>query len=1197
MKSLSFMLALMMAGALPTFAQVNVITQHNDIARTGQNLSETVLTPSNVNDSHFGLIHKIALDDQCFASPLVYTGLTIGGGVHNVVYMETVNNSVYALDATTGAQLWRDNFGTAPTGDCSNIQGKFGIMSTPVINPTNSCIYVVSMTNGAYGDGAGVLRYRLHKLDLATGNEDAGSPVVIANVANFNPAYENDRPALLNANGNVYVCFGSFCDVTPSNGHIFAFDAGTLAQTGTFATTVPGGSAYLASIWQSGQGPAADSSGNIYFLTGNGTWDGVNNFGMSILKMSPTLGLESYFTPNDYANLNNNDEDLSSAGCMVMPGTGYIVGGGKEGKIYVLNPASLGGISAGDANAIQAFQAVAPNAGNDTLGSGSSYEDDIHGSPAYFANSAGPAIYVWGSNDHGRCFQYTGGKFNPTASSVTAAVMPMTGGPGTAGGTFSISANGTTNGIAWAYGILSGDADSFTQPGVLYAYDANNLATQLWSSQDNPSRDSMGNMAKFTYPVIANGLVYISDFGTSNSGTGGLCIYGPISSGGGVATTPCLTSANSNIEGMVTDGTTFPNTGGFDSVGNAYSATMLGSSITWNGLSFSLLPANANNGASNETITLPAGQFSTLSLLGSGMGGGQTNQTITVHYTDGTSSTFTQSFSDWGIPSANYPGESTVLTMSYRDTNTGGRDTRSIYIYGYSFALNSAKTVSSLVLPANRFVGIIAAGLSGGTNALSAASANIEGMVTDGTTFPNTGGFDSVGNAYSATVLGSSITWNGLSFSLLPANANNGASNETVTLPAGQFSTLSLLGSGMGGGQTNQTIKVNYTDGTNSTFTQSFSDWGIPSANYPGESTVLTMSYRDTNTGGRDTRSIYLYGYSFALNSAKTVSSLVLPANRFVAIVGANLSGGGGGEGPYGGTAATIPGTVQAENYDTGGQGVAYNVTSINGTDNGYRSDGVDLEVCSDTGGGVNVGWESPGQWFKYTVNVATAGTYTVSFRIAAPGAVTDAFHLSNSSGTNLSGNVNLPATGGYQTWATVTANVTLPAGQQTLTLNEDNGGGVWNINSMSFATSGGGMTEQCSNLAESNTAGVAYAQVTGGPNGGIACTLSSTAVGQVLQFVVTGIVQGTTYDVKVGYRSDPSRGQCRLTVNGNAQPQMATLDEYQATSNWDQVADLGLWTAGAAGTTRNFTFTVSGKNAAATGYTMAPEWITLTPH
>jgi hypothetical protein len=158
------------------------------------------------------------------------------------------------------------------------------------------------------------------------------------------------------------------------------------------------------------------------------------------------------------------------------------------------------------------------------------------------------------------------------------------------------------------------------------------------------------------------------------------------------------------------------------------------------------------------------------------------------------------------------------------------------------------------------------------------------------------------------------------------------------------------------------------------------------------------------------------------------------------------------GEGPFGGTAAAIPGTVQAENYDTGGQGVAYNVTSVNGTDNGYRSDGVDLEACSDTGGGVDLGWESPGQWFKYTVNVSTAGTYTVSFRVAAPNAVTDAFHLSNSSGTNLSGNINIPATGGYQTWATVTANVTLPAGQQILTLNQDTGGGIWNINYASFA-------------------------------------------------------------------------------------------------------------------------------------------------
>src|SRR5580692_6979170 len=171
-------------------------------------------------------------------------------------------------------------------------------------------------------------------------------------------------------------------------------------------------------------------------------------------------------------------------------------------------------------------------------------------------------------------------------------------------------------------------------------------------------------------------------------------------------------------------------------------------------------------------------------------------------------------------------------------------------------------------------------------------------------------------------------------------------------------------------------------------------------------------------------------------------------------------SGGGGtpppsGEAPYGGTAAAVPGTVQAENYDTGGQAVAYNVTSTNGSANSYRSDGVDLEATTDTGGGYDLGWTAGGQWFKYTVNVATAGTYTVGLRLASPGAVTDGLHIDNSAGTNLSGNVNVPATGGYQTWTTVTVTVTLPAGTQTLTVDQDHPG--WNINYLAFATTGGG--------------------------------------------------------------------------------------------------------------------------------------------
>jgi beta-glucanase (GH16 family) len=177
--------------------------------------------------------------------------------------------------------------------------------------------------------------------------------------------------------------------------------------------------------------------------------------------------------------------------------------------------------------------------------------------------------------------------------------------------------------------------------------------------------------------------------------------------------------------------------------------------------------------------------------------------------------------------------------------------------------------------------------------------------------------------------------------------------------------------------------------------------------------------------------------------------------------------------GPFGGNPWAVPGTVQAENYDLGGQGAGFNVTSINGSDNGYRSDGVDLEVTTDTGGGVNLGWTAASQWFRYTVNAAAAGTYTVTFRLASPNGVTDALHISNSSGTNLTGNVNVPATGGWQTWTNVTATLTLPAGQQVLTVNQDNGG--WNINYMSFASGGGGGTGSCAGVPNISVAGVTY--------------------------------------------------------------------------------------------------------------------------
>jgi chitinase len=311
--------------------------------------------------------------------------------------------------------------------------------------------------------------------------------------------------------------------------------------------------------------------------------------------------------------------------------------------------------------------------------------------------------------------------------------------------------------------------------------------------------------------------------------------------------------------------------------------------------------------------------------------------------------------------------------------------------------------------------------------------------VTDGFHLANSSGTNLSGNV-NVPATGGWQTWATVTANVtLPAgqqvltlNQDNGGWNINYASFASSAVTVATPVFSPGGGNYTSAQNVSISDSTSGASIRYTTDGSTPSE------TAGTIYSGPVNISGTTTLKAIAYKSGDADSSVASATYTI------------NSS-----EGPFGGTAAAIPGTIQAENYDTGGQGVAYNVTSINGTDNGYRSDGVDLEVCSDTGGGVDLGWESPGQWFKYTVNVATAGTYTVSFRVAAPNAVTDAFHLSNSSGTNLSGNVNVPATGGYQTWATVTASVTLPAGQQVLTLNQDTGGGVWNINYMTFATSG----------------------------------------------------------------------------------------------------------------------------------------------
>lgn len=356
-----------------------------------------------------------------------------------------------------------------------------------------------------------------------------------------------------------------------------------------------------------------------------------------------------------------------------------------------------------------------------------------------------------------------------------------------------------------------------------------------------------------------------------------------------------------DVQAISTDGTAITN-GGIDGGGYAYSSNLLGSSVSWNGSTFNLGAANALDAWYNTTISLPAGQYNTLNLLATGIQGNQLAQTFVVHYSDGTSTTVSQSLSDWFSPQ-NYAGESKAVTMSYRNSPNGSKDPRTFYLYGYSFALNGAKTVTSLTLPSNRNV-VVLGGVLGNTAAPSPGTSvslssvfSRSGVYTDGTKFGSCpasgctgGGLDNGGYAFSANLLGSSTALNGVTYAYGAANGNNAvsAAGQTLQLPAGQFKSLRMMATAVGGNQASQAFKVTYTDGTSTTFTQSMSDWFTPQS-YAGELDAVPMSYRDTNNGGRDSRTFHLYNYSFALNSAKTVQSVVFPNNANVEVLAMTL--------------------------------------------------------------------------------------------------------------------------------------------------------------------------------------------------------------------------------------------------------------------------------------------------------------------
>ena len=499
--SLFFGLAVLLLFAnLLASAQVSVVTQHNDLGRTGQNLNETVLTPLNVNATQFGLQFKVAVDNQIYAEPLVVANVSIGGGTHNVVYVGTTSNSVYAFDADSGTQYWHVNLGTPIANTnygagCVDINGNAGIVGTPVIDPASGTLYVVNSLNNA-----GAFSFMLHALDITTGADKTGSPVQITN-SSFSPLLQNQRAGLALANGTLLIPFSSHCDMGAYHGFLFSYNPTTLAKLAVFNTSPTGSGDAL---WMSGQGPAVDSAGNIYFGTSNGSWDGVSNFSESFIKLNSSLGLVDWFTAGNHATLDGGDLDLDTSGPLLIPPGGRLVMVGKSSTGYVVDTASLGHL--GDGSAVQTIK----------LGAA------LHGSPVYWNSGVnGPEVYMWAQGDNLKAFQFNGNNLNLPNFQTGPDFIG-----GEPGAYLAISASGNTNGIVWANAVLSGDANHGSVPGVLRAYDANKISTELYNNQQNATRDSCNLFAKNGYPTIANGKVYLGSFGTANAGTGQLCVYG-----------------------------------------------------------------------------------------------------------------------------------------------------------------------------------------------------------------------------------------------------------------------------------------------------------------------------------------------------------------------------------------------------------------------------------------------------------------------------------------------------------------------------------------------------------------------------------------------------------------------------------------------------------------------------------------------
>jgi len=953
-KSLFGLLVLTTVGS----AQTNWTMRGFDTNRTGANLHETTLNQSNVNTGQFGKLFSRPVDGQIYAQPLVVSNVNIPTkGVLNVVYVCTMHDSVYCFDAestTANTPLWKRSFIDEANGITTlpyqyltgypDIHPEVGIVSTPALDVKAKMLYVVVRTlEGDPNDDASY-HQRLYGLDSRTGATKLGPVEITAQVAGtgdgsvggvvtYNPRRQNQRPAIVLANGKLYIASASHGDNGPYHGWILCYDAATFNRLGAFCSTPNAG---LAGFWMSGHAMPVDENGNLFAVTGNGNFNPTaGNFGDSVVKINgSTLAPMDYFTPYNQGDLESWDADLGSCGPVLIPGTNLVIAGSKESKIYVMDRSNMGQYSTTDDNHIVQWWW----AGN----------GHMHGTPAYWhGGPSGNNLYVWTENDRLKGYSFKSGKFKTTPFATSAMQAP----PGMPGGFLTISSNGTTanSAVVWATLPFTGDSNWNTVPGVLRAFRANDL-TEIWNSHSLPD-DDFGNFAKFNPPVVVNGKVYVATF--SNA----LAVYGllpPVPPNAPVNLTAepgdkevalTWTAGHGSASFEVRRG---PVGGPFTKVGDVTGDPIYVDKNLANGTAYGyvVIAKNAygDSSASNEADGTPAAADMA---NGTGIRGvyyndgadnnnhfitsplGRKDATINFDWGNGSPAAAIQedhfSVTWFGTVMAKQTGYYTFQTITDDGTRlwfkgkliidnwtdhapTSDISGRVLLVAGTRYPIqmelyeNGGGAVGRLlwngpgidgyaVVPATSLY-VMASPYPTLDGAIDLAS-QFNGDAISYASNPQDGNIGFGGQTFAAETMPDSLTINiAKPFTFRIGSKSNGQNNvinadgRTIMVPATSATRLYVLGCAINGTQSGD-FKLNYSDGTSTTVTTGFTDWIAPSPRNR-EQLAIRFDRRHSPTGDVVSAGS-LYYYSLTVDATKRLVSVTLPTNDSMKVFGLSV--------------------------------------------------------------------------------------------------------------------------------------------------------------------------------------------------------------------------------------------------------------------------------------------------------------------